>query len=443
MKKVLILAYDFPPYVSVGGLRPYNWYKQLKKEGFYPVVVTRQWANRYGNQLDYVAPGTSDSLEVEETPDGLILRTPYTPNWSNRLMLKYGDTRFHNLRKLLSLWYEFFQWFFITGPKSGIYFAADEYLKNHKADIIIATGDPFILFKYARELSKKHGIPWVADYRDPWSHNYEGGKQQYLKLAYTWIEKRTVASAAFITTAAEIVEVKLKNLNLNPPLHTLYNGFEQATVHDLAHSIKPQKSFSLAYAGTIYDWHPWQSFLQQMEVFKKSNPAFEFQLSFFGNNRSEEMKSWLNEHAPAISQNVLFYPKLGYAELIPKLAEHHVFLLFNDYYIRGTKIYDYLGLKRHILFCYLHDQEALKLKQKHYRIADEDGLSNRAQADLIEEARSGTLVQDAAHLQEVLTRLAEEFTRTGHIACSSENTEQYSREYQVKKLAELIRSYTR
>jgi len=29
-KKVLILAYDFPPYVSVGGMRPYNWYRYLK-----------------------------------------------------------------------------------------------------------------------------------------------------------------------------------------------------------------------------------------------------------------------------------------------------------------------------------------------------------------------------------------------------------------------------
>ena len=30
MKKVIILAYDFPPYVSVGGLRPSSWYNYLK-----------------------------------------------------------------------------------------------------------------------------------------------------------------------------------------------------------------------------------------------------------------------------------------------------------------------------------------------------------------------------------------------------------------------------
>lgn len=46
MKKVLILAYDFPPYVSVGGLRPYSWYKYFKEFGLYPIVVTRQWENK-------------------------------------------------------------------------------------------------------------------------------------------------------------------------------------------------------------------------------------------------------------------------------------------------------------------------------------------------------------------------------------------------------------
>ena len=283
----------------------------------------------------------------------------------------------------------------------------------------------------------------MADYRDPWSHNYDGGKQQYLKLAYSWIEKRVVGSAIFITTAAEIVEAKLNNLKLKPPLYVLYNGFEQAIMNNPALPQKQKYIFSIAYAGTVYDWHPWQSFFHQMEIFKKNNPAFEFQLSFYGNNRPEEMKNWIHEYTPEISRQVFFYPKLGYAELIPKLAENHVFLLFNDYYIRGTKMYDYIGLKKHILFCYLNDQEALKLKQTHYRIADEPDLSNRAQADLIEKTRSGTLVRDAAHLNEVLTRLSDEFNRTGQIACSSENTEQCSREYQVKKLAELIRSYTR
>ena len=42
MKKVLILAYDFPPYVSVGGLRPYSWYKYFHEFGLYSVFVPEQ-----------------------------------------------------------------------------------------------------------------------------------------------------------------------------------------------------------------------------------------------------------------------------------------------------------------------------------------------------------------------------------------------------------------
>jgi hypothetical protein len=443
LKKVLILAYDFPPYVSVGGLRPYNWYKQLKKEGFFPVVVTRQWVNRYGNQLDYVAAGTSDTVEVEETEEGMIIRTPYFPNWSNRLMLAYGNNRFILLRKFLSFLLEFFQWFFILGPKAKIYRAADEYLKRHGADVIIATGDPFILFKYARMLGKKYDIPWVADYRDPWSHNFEEGKQRYLSPFYRFVERHISGSAAFITTAAEIVQEKVKKLQLNTHLHILYNGFEQEIVKH--HSAPPAHSevLCIAYAGTVYDWHPWNSFFRQLYLFKQNNPTVPLQLNFYGNNRPEELKTWLRDHLPDLQDSVIFHPKLSYAELIPKLAENHVFLLFNDYYIRGTKIYDYLGLKRHILFCYLDDVEAKKLKDQYYRLADEDGLSSRVQADLIEETQSGTLVRDADHLREVLSCFSKEFLRKGNIACHSINTERYSREFQVKKLAELIRNHIR
>ena len=37
--KVLILAYDFPPYVSVGGIRPYNWMKFMPEFDVEPMVM--------------------------------------------------------------------------------------------------------------------------------------------------------------------------------------------------------------------------------------------------------------------------------------------------------------------------------------------------------------------------------------------------------------------
>ena len=109
MKKILILAYDFPPYVSVGGLRPYSWYKYLHEYGVHPVVITRQWSNKYGNYMDYIAPGESDNTIVELLNESTLIKTPYRPNLANKLMIKYGESKFKFIRKLISGFYEISQ----------------------------------------------------------------------------------------------------------------------------------------------------------------------------------------------------------------------------------------------------------------------------------------------------------------------------------------------
>ncbi len=169
MKTLLILAYDFPPYVSVGGLRPYSWYEYLHEFDIYPVVVTRQWGNKHGNHLDYVEKSDLPYTITETSETGTIIRTPYSPNMANKLLLRYGDNRFKLLRKMITGWFEMAQWFFNVGPKAGLYHGAKRYLKRNKVDAIIATGDPFVLFRYASKLSKEFHIPWIADYRDPWT----------------------------------------------------------------------------------------------------------------------------------------------------------------------------------------------------------------------------------------------------------------------------------
>ena len=75
------------------------------------------------------------------------------------------------IRKIISGFYEFAQYIFPIGPKLGLFFAAKKYLNDEKVDAIIATGDPFVLFKYAADLGEEFKVPWIADYRDPWSED--------------------------------------------------------------------------------------------------------------------------------------------------------------------------------------------------------------------------------------------------------------------------------
>ena len=209
MKKVLILAYDFPPYVSVGGLRPYSWYKYFHEFGIYPIVITRQWANKYGNHLDYIAPGESNETIVEESDTGTILRTPYKPNLSNRLLLKYGEKRFRILLKAITAWYEFIQFLYFVGSKAGLYREAKSFLKNHKVDAILATGEPFILFKYASKLSRKLNIPWVADYRDPWTQSKARSKNVFLRAWNAFFEEKYINHASCIITVSDFFKYQI------------------------------------------------------------------------------------------------------------------------------------------------------------------------------------------------------------------------------------------
>ena len=127
---MLILAYDFPPYISVSGQRNYSWYKNLKKFGIHPIIITRQWGNLNGNHLDFIQPSKKEHTTFEKTDYGMIIRTPFRLNISNKIILKYGIKKFSKIRKFITLLYEFFQFLFPIGNKKNIYFEAKNIYAN-------------------------------------------------------------------------------------------------------------------------------------------------------------------------------------------------------------------------------------------------------------------------------------------------------------------------
>ena len=104
---------------------------------------------------------------VEKDNFGTLIKTPYEATFRDRLILKYGYDKFSFFRKLIS-----FLQFILSFPlfyfdnKKEIYKAAEDFLRQGKVDLIIATGEPFILHKYAHLLSKFFNTPYALAYRD-------------------------------------------------------------------------------------------------------------------------------------------------------------------------------------------------------------------------------------------------------------------------------------
>lgn len=440
LKKALILAYDFPPYVSVGGLRPYSWYNNLKEFGFEPVVITRQWENKYGNSLDYISESSSKQCIEETTDKGTILKTPYEPNFSNKLILKFGDKKFKFLRKAYSATLEILQFYFQVGPKKNIYYFAKKYLKENKIDIIIATGEPFILFNYANKLSQKNNIPWLADYRDPWSQNDSRTNFFPFKIFYPYIEKKIVSNASLITTASPFFKNQLKELFPTKDITVISNGYDANAIEGNSISKQDQTCLNIAYVGTIYKWHPIEKFLQTFEKFLQTSSNIKVKLNFYGINSDYNLEKLIEEKFSTLKKSIVIHPKLENKLLFKELSKNNVLLLFNYYSFIGTKIFDYLAVKRHIILCFSEDKEAIKLKKEYYEYDEKYSDNNHVQEDVIIKTNSGTIVKDSEHLLKTLSKLYLEFESITHIKCDSKNTELYSRKNQTKKLAKILDS---
>lgn len=435
IKKLLILAYDFPPYVSVGGLRPYAWYNYLKEFGVYPIVVTRQWSNDYGDERDYVAPSKSQETIIEKNEYGTIIRTPYKPNLANKILLKYGNHKFALIRKAISAFYEFSQFIFFIGPKSGLYQGAKNYLKTNRVDAIIATGEPFVLFKYASKLSTRHSIPWIADYRDPWSQNIKN-KNILIRLLNTYFEKKYTLNTFGVTTVNDFLTKRIycyssKNIDI------ITNGYNPNIYKTIKNCHQRSDKLRIGFMGTIYPWHPLISLLDCFLQIQRQNSLSNVEINFWGINNKTNIEHLLNTKYNELKKYINIYPRKSNDKLLATLSSYNILLLFNDYSIIGTKIFDYLALQRLILFCYSDDKEALVLKDKYY---GEDKELLTPQQDLIRKTDSGIIVKDKNELLEILPKLFEEFQLSGKIKCHTHDFEQYSRKKQTEKLANIVKS---
>lgn len=440
--RALILAYDFPPLVSVGGLRPYSWYRYLKQFGVEPTVVTRQWSDHHGSALDYVAPSDSKEVVVEASQFGTILRTPYEPNLSNRL-LQRSRTRFRLIRRAITAWYEVGQYMLPIGPRRQLFLTARSYLRQDGADVIVATGEPFVLFMYASQLSKEFGIPWIADYRDPWTHDRA---RLPWRVSRTWnamLEAKFTASCSAITTVSEFFGDLIATLIKGKAIHVVPNGYDPDAVSRARGIEQGSEKLTIAFVGTIYDGHPLESVLSACKQFLVRTRDARLELRFVGIDRQDEVETVVGSRYPALIPFVTFFRKAPNAEIIETLATANAFLLFNTFAYVGTKIYDYLALRRRILLCFSDDTQTRRRQREFYDPEEAGMMNRRVQEDMIRATQSGVIIRDEEHLVVTLSDLYREFLEHRRIACNSVGTEAYSRESHARSMAEVIRGVSR
>lgn len=348
MKKALILAYDFPPYNSIGGQRPYSWYLYLKESGIEPTVVTRHWDIPISGPNDCYLPSKNRVTTRENLEHGTIIRAPFNPTFRDKLIGK-TDILSVFFRKLLSF-LEVISSSRIAAldGKRTIYETAEKLMQEQKFDVIVATGEPFILFHYAANLSAKFNTPWIGDYRDGWSTNFHAsGAFSFLTELF---EKQTVKSASLLTTAAPIFSKQIAELTgrEEDKIPVIFNGyFEEKFNPENVVELKPK--FSIAHVGTLYPFQRIETFLDGLQLFLDKNPEVEFEVNFYGLNFYPDQIARIKGHSRA--SQIKFTDKMPHADIIMEMLSSHLLLLLAtpDKHQIYAKVFDYLASGRPIL----------------------------------------------------------------------------------------------
>jgi glycosyltransferase involved in cell wall biosynthesis len=351
MKNVLILAYDFPPYNSIGGQRPYAWYLYFHEFNIKPSIITRQWnIEAYGNQSAYHKAGMSNQIIVEKTTYGEIHYTSYKPNFRDKLTVKK-----RLLPRMLAKLFTLLQiltdpFLFVFDNKKGIYKYANRLLKTQSYDYIMVSGEPFVLFRYASKLSKKYKIPWIADYRDGWSWNHTQNNKLlkcYLKI---W-EKQLTKTAWCITTVSKSFQVKLKTLFPKTPVHVIYNGY----FGELFRTIETKETnyFRIAFSGTLYSYQPIELFFNALKAVPINQFPKHFEIIFYGLKEQKAQKARVETIAKSYPHwNIRLTDKYSQTDLISSLNEASICLLpaNTNYPQIYAKVFEYIALNKPILY---------------------------------------------------------------------------------------------
>ncbi len=162
MKKVLIIAYYFPPLGGSGVQRILKFAKYLPQFGWQPTILTV-------GPIAYYAKDESLLKEIEHLNIQIIRTQSSGPNAFFRKKRDVVKMPKERIRRLLNFISDIF---FIPDNKIGwkrhAVTAASELLSKNKYDVIFATAPPVTDFLIGVELKKRFNIPLVLDYRDSW-----------------------------------------------------------------------------------------------------------------------------------------------------------------------------------------------------------------------------------------------------------------------------------
>lgn len=347
--RVLFVSFHYPPFNAVAGLRASKLTRQLFELG----VDVR------------VLSAVRDDLPADlplELPPERVLRTGFIDvNLLPKLVL--GRRRVHRrgfefgrktsiVRLLGELYRNLVNfpdgqvgWF---GPALR---AGDRLLRAWRPDVVVSVASPWTSHLVGRALARRYGLPWVAEYQDPWTDSRSRGRIWPLSVLERALEDHVTRDAHAIIVVSEAWAERMRRRFPGMPVYVIPCGFdpaEYASVPD-----PPPLPLTLVYTGRLYDrQHPKPLFAAVRALLDRGEigPA-DLHVRFFG--RYLDVARQALQDLSLDRALVEVSDPVAHLEAVSQQQRAHVLLLFlgddDDVGWRPAKLYEYLGARRPIL----------------------------------------------------------------------------------------------
>ncbi len=339
-KKLLIIAYCFPPLGGVGTLRTLFLTSHLSKFGWYPHVLTvREGAS--GQPQD-------QTLMAKIPPDFKISRTGY---WDVTTPLRFLGKFFP------SKWIEKLRAGLLPDTYVGwlpfAYVKALRILSNERIDLVY-TADLFSAHLVGYLLSKTTGKPWVADVGDEWASNpFRKRLFPGQRKVESWLERKILGAASHIIVAWPGL-TKLLSLDKREQCTTITCGFcanDFKSLADITTRVSRER-FRITYTGSFYASQQPTYFLNAVQKLidggQISGDNIEF--VFVGRTMTEAFLQFTHSR---ISKSIVYTGFVSHHQAIHYLLDTDVLLLIVSSQ-RGSenipgKTFEYLASGKPIL----------------------------------------------------------------------------------------------
>jgi glycosyltransferase involved in cell wall biosynthesis len=266
MKKVLFIAYFFPPLGWSGVQRSLKYVKYLRDFGWEPVVVT-VGSTRFPIKDETLQAEIPKGIEIIRIDD--ILLKEYTDVMKNQLLdlIKPSIDIIKNSRlteeyvselevKLEQIRNDLFM------PDQYIFWAnhvlakIEQKVDFNEISLLYTTSGPYSSHTIGYNLKCKYNLPWVADFRDEWTNNpYFCFNEESLRFKMERELERNIVTMAdkIITISPVSAENYITIFSLDhKKVKTITNGYDEADFAGLKAIGYKNSKFTIVHNGTFY-----------------------------------------------------------------------------------------------------------------------------------------------------------------------------------------------